>query len=80
MNLDQKYKNYKIKVMQLLYSTTKTVVLDNFLNPKQRINNCNHQPIIIQKGVNLMKTNKIILKKRRNLLTHDKKLLQNRKL
>ena len=49
--------------------------------PKKRINKCNHQPIIIQKGDNLMKTMKIILtKKRRNLLTHDKKLLYNRKL
>lgn len=50
---------------------------------KKRINNCNHQPIIIQKGDNLMKTTntKIILtKKRRKYLTHEKKLLQNRKL
>lgn len=51
---------------------------------KQRINICNHQPIIIQKGVNLMKTTKFILTtKRRNLLTHDRnneKLLHNRKL
>ena len=49
MNLEQEFKNYNLKDMQLLYSTTKTVVLDNFLNPKKRINNCNHQPITIQK-------------------------------
>ena len=52
MNLGQKYKNYKIKDMQLLYSMTKTVVLDNFLNPKRRINYCNHQPSQTFKGAN----------------------------
>ena len=41
MNLEQEFKNYNLKDMQLLYSTTKTVVLDNFLNPKKRINKCN---------------------------------------
>ena len=57
------------------------VEIRNKIHLKQRINKCNHQPIIIQKGDNLMKTMKIILtKKRRNLLTHDKKLLYNRKL
>ena len=81
MNLGQKYKNYKIKVTQHLFLITKIVVLDNLHNLKQRINSCNHQPLIIQKGDNLMKTTKIILtKRRRNYLTHDKKLLQNRKL
>ena len=38
--------------MQLLYSTTKTVVLDNFLNTKKRINNCNHKLSQTFKGAN----------------------------
>ena len=38
--------------MQLLYSTIKTVVLDNFLNPKKRINKCNHKPSQTFKGAN----------------------------
>lgn len=60
---------------------TRTVVLDNSVEYKQRINICNNQLIIIQKGENLMKTTKfIITMKRRIYLTHDKKLLQNRKL
>ena len=52
MNLEQEFKNYNLKDMQLLYSTTKTVVLDNFLNTKKRINNCNHKPSQTFKGAN----------------------------
>ena len=52
MNLGQECRNYKIMVMQLLYSTTKTVVLDNFLNTKKRINNCNHKLSQTFKGAN----------------------------
>ena len=81
MNLCQECRNYKIKVTQHLFLITKIVALDNLHNLKKRINNCNNKPINLLKGDNLMKTNKIILtKKRRNLLTHDKKLLYNRKL
>lgn len=42
MNLGQEFKNCNLKDMQLLYSTTKTVVLDNLHNLKKRINNYNH--------------------------------------
>ena len=52
MSLEQEFKNCNLKDMQLLYSTTKTVVLDNFLNPKQRINNCNHKSSQTFKGAN----------------------------
>ena len=52
MNLGQECRNYKIKVIQLLYLTTKTVVLDNFLNTKKRINNCNHKLSQTFKGAN----------------------------
>ena len=52
MNLEQEFKNYNLKDMQLLYSTTKTVVLDNFLNTKKRINNCNHKLSQTFKGAN----------------------------
>ena len=38
--------------------TTRTVALDNSVDYKKRINICNHQPIIVQKGANLMKNNK----------------------
>ena len=52
MNLEQEFKNYNLKDMQLLYLTTKTVVLDNFLNTKKRINNCNHKLSQTFKGAN----------------------------
>ena len=52
MNLEQEFKNYNLNDMQLLYSTTKTVVLDNFLNTKKRINNCNHKLSQTFKGAN----------------------------
>ena len=50
---------------------------------KKRINNCNHQPLIIQKGDNLMKTTNtkiIITKKRRKQTINGKRNLQNKKL
>ena len=52
---------------QLRMGITKTI-------KKQRSNICNHQPIIIQKGDNLMKTTKIILTtRRRKQKLYDKK-------
>ena len=63
MNLGQECRNYKIKDMQLLYSMTKTVVLDNFLNTKKRINICNHQPSQTFKGANEYDKHKIYYNK-----------------